>query len=96
MRRPFVTFSILVPVGRSASARDEVARRAIMSFILSAIGVLEYLRVHKFAMPSSRFAYFLRARLSVECGNSSTKLLLSRDLKHCNRCSGIRGDQPYY
>ena len=66
-----------------------------MSFILSAIGVLEYLRVHKFAMPSSRFAYFLRARLSVECGNSSTKLLLSRDLKHCNRCSSFRHRQVH-
>jgi len=35
MRRPFVTFSILVPVGRSAL--DEVASKAIMSLLIGAI-----------------------------------------------------------
>ena len=37
MRRPFVTFSILVPVG--LSARDEVASKAIMSLLMRAIAV---------------------------------------------------------
>ena len=41
MRRPFVTFSIRVPVGRSASARDDVARRAIMSLLMRAIVLLD-------------------------------------------------------
>jgi hypothetical protein len=35
MRLPFVTFIMRVPVG--LSARDEVARRAIMSLLMRAI-----------------------------------------------------------
>ena len=45
MRLPFVTFIIRVPVGRSASARDDVARRAIMSLLMRAISAVGPARV---------------------------------------------------
>ena len=40
MRRPFVTFIILVPVGRARRARDEVANKAIMSLLMRAISAV--------------------------------------------------------